>query len=142
MQYELANASASSNAPWTGATWTDQCCFVSIDDIIIYSRNAVEHIYHLRLVSERLSEAGMKIKPDDDKQKSMTYSSESESSEHSLAGGVIQYICYIFSILVSSLHAVEAYIRNIRAEFYSILFYFFIVICVCYLELCIHLYAY
>ena len=78
MPYELANASASSNAPWTGA-WTDQCCFVSIDDIIIYSRNAVEHIYHLRLVSERLSEAGMKIKPDD-KQKSMTYSSESEDS--------------------------------------------------------------
>ena len=141
MPYELANASASSNAPWTGATWTDQCCFVSIDDIIIYSRNAVEHIYHLRLVSERLSEAGMKIKPDDDKQKSMTYSSESEDSEHSLAGGVIQYICYFSSILVSSLHAVEAYIRHIRAEFYFILFHFFIVICDCYLELCIHLYA-
>ena len=55
--------------------------------------------YHLRLVSERLSEAGMKIKPDDGKQKSMTYSSESEDSEHILAGGVIQYIYYIFSIL-------------------------------------------
>ena len=149
MPYELANASASSNAPWTGATWTgplwiDKCCFVSIDDIIIYSRNAVEHIYHLRLVSERLSKAGMKIKPDDGKQKSMTYLSESEDSEHSLAGGVIQYIYYIFSILVSSLHAVEAYIRHIRAEFYFILFYFiilyfFIVICDCYLELCIRL---
>ena len=142
MPYELANASASSNAPWTGATWTDQCCFVSIDDMIIYSRNAVEHIYHLRLVSERLSQAGMKIKPDDGKQKSMTYSSESEDSEHILAGGVIQYIYYIFSILVSSLHAVEAYIRHTRAELYSILFYyfiFFIVICDCYLELCFHL---
>ena len=57
------------------------------------------------LVSERLSQAGMKIKPDDGKQKSMTYSSESEDSEHSLVGGVIQYMCYIFSILVSSLHA-------------------------------------
>ena len=71
----------------------------------------------------------------------MTYSSESEASVHSLAGGVIQYIYYIFSILVSSLHVVEAYIRHIRAEFYSILFYyffFFIVICDCYLELCIH----
>ena len=45
-------------------------------------------------------------------------------------------------MLVSSLHAVEAYIRHIRAEFYSMLFYFFIVICDCYLELCIHLYAY
>ena len=101
MPYELANASASSNAPWTGATWTgatwtDQCCFVSIGDIIIYSRNAFKHIYHLRLVSERLSEAGMKIKPDDGKQKSMTYSSESEDSEYSLAGGVIQYIIILY----------------------------------------------
>ena len=91
MPYELAHASASSNTPWTGAIWIDQCCFVSNDDIIIYSRN-VELIYHLGLVSERLSEAGMKIKPDDGKQKSMTFSSESEDSEHSLAGGVIQYI--------------------------------------------------
>ena len=83
----------------------------------------------------------MKIKPDDGKQNSMTYSSKSEDSEHSLAGGVIQYIYYIFSILVSSLHAVEAYIRHIRAEFHSILLFhiFFIVICGCYLELCIHL---
>ena len=65
----------------------------------------------------------MKIKPDDGKQNSMTYSSESEDLEHSLAGGVIQYIYYIFSILVSSLHAVEAYIRHIRAEFYFILLF-------------------
>ena len=56
----------------------------------------------------------------------MTFSAESEDSEHSLAGGVIQYIYFILSILVSSLHAVEAYIRHIRAEFYSILFYYFI----------------
>ena len=90
MPYELANASASSSASWTGATWTDQCCFVYIDDIIIYSRNAVELIYHLRLVSERLSKAGIKIKPADGKRKSMTYSSETEASKHSLAGGVIQ----------------------------------------------------
>ena len=118
MPYELANASASSSAPWAGAIWTDQCCFVYIDDIIIYNRNAFEHIYHLRLVSERLREAGMKIKPDDGKQNSMTYSSESENSEHSLAGGVIEYIFYIFRVLFSSLHAVEAYIRHrpIRAE--------------------------
>ena len=73
MPYELANALASFYAPWTGATWTGQCCFVSIDDIIIYSRNAVQHIYHVRLVSERLSEAGMEIKSDDGKQNSMTY---------------------------------------------------------------------
>ena len=145
MPYELANASASSNAPWTWATWTDQCCFVSIDDIIIYSRNAVEQIYHLRLVLERLSEAGMKIKSDDGKQNSMTYSSESEDSEHSLAGRVIQYIYYIFGILVSLLHVVEAYIRHIRAEFYSIIFHyfiFFIVICDFYLVLSIRLQPY
>ena len=110
----------------TLATCTNQCCFVSIDDIIKYSRNVVEHLYHLRLVFERLSEAGMKTKLDDGKQNSMTYSSESEDSEHSLAGGVIQYIYYIFSILVFSLHAVEGYIRHIRAEFYSILFSYFI----------------
>ena len=81
--------------------------------IIIYSRNADEHIYHLRLVSERLSEAGMKIKSDDGKQKSMTYSSESEDSEHSLAGGVIQYIYYIFSKIVSSLHAIYFFYCNL-----------------------------
>ena len=68
----------------------------------------------------------MKIKADDSKQNSIAYSSESEDSEHGLAGGVIQYIYYIFSILVSSLHAVEAYIQHIRAEFYSILFHYFI----------------
>ena len=68
-----------------------QCIFVSIDDIIIYSRNAVEHIYHLRLVSERLSEAGIKIKPADGKQKSMTYSSETEASEHSLVIVIYSY---------------------------------------------------
>ena len=59
----------------------------------------------------------MKIKPDDGKQNSMTYSLESEDSEHSLTGGVIQYIYFIFSILVSSLHEVEAYIRHIHADF-------------------------
>ena len=68
----------------------------------------------------------MKIKPDDSEQNSMTYSSESEDSEQSLAGGVIQYICNIFSILFSSLHAVEAFTRHIRAEFYSILLLFFL----------------
>ena len=40
----------------------------------------------------KLSETSMKIKPDDGKQKSMKYSSESEDSEHSLAGGVINLI--------------------------------------------------
>ena len=37
----------------------------------------------------RLSEADMKIKTDNGEQKSITYSLESEYSEHSLAGGVI-----------------------------------------------------
>ena len=68
------------------------------------------------LSTERLSETGMKIKPDNGKQKSMTNSSESEDSERSLAGGVIQNIFYIFSILVSSLYAAKAYIRHIHAE--------------------------
>ena len=69
-----------------------KCCFVYIDDIIVDSRNAAEHIYCLRLVTERLSKAGMKIKPDDGKQKSMTCSSESEGSEYSLTRSAIQYI--------------------------------------------------
>ena len=38
----------------------------------------------------------MKVKPDDGKQNSMTYSSETEDSEHSLAGGVIQYIIILY----------------------------------------------
>ena len=44
-----------------------------------------------------MSETGMKIKSDDGKQKNMIYSSGSEDSEHSLAGGIIQYIYFIFS---------------------------------------------
>ena len=96
---------------------------------IIYSRNAVEHIYHLRFVSEMQSEAGMKIKPDDNKQESMTYLSESEDSEHSLAGGVIQYICYIFSTVNLSPHFTlwrpiyDIYVLNF------ILFYFMFYYC-------------
>ena len=143
MPYEMANASASSYAPWTGATWTDQCCFVSIDDIIIYSSNAVEHIYHLRLVSERLNEAGMKIRPDDVKQNSMTYSSESEDSEHSLAGGVIQYIILYLQytcLLTSSGGGLYTTYTCWIVFYFILLFYiFFIVIYDCYLELCIHL---
>ena len=143
MPYELANASASSNAPWAGATRTDQYCFVSIDDIIIYSRNAVEHIYHLRLVSERLSKAGMKIKPEDGKQKSMTYSSESEDSVYSLARGVKSNTYIIFSVYLSLRFTQWRPIYDIYMLNF-ILFYFIIlfVICDCYLELCIYLQAY
>ena len=84
-EFELANAAASSYAPWTGCylDWSDKWCFVYIDDIIIYCRNAAEHIYHLGLVTKKLSEGGIKIKPDDGKQKSMTYLLEFEDSEHS-----------------------------------------------------------
>ena len=39
------------------------CCFVYIDDIIIYSRNAAEHAHHLKLVMDRLRAAGLKVKP-------------------------------------------------------------------------------
>ena len=148
MPYELVNASASSNAPWTGATWTgatwtDHCCFVFINDIIIYSRNAAEHIYHLRIVLERLSEAGMKIKPDDGKQKSMTYSLESEDSEHSLTRGVKSNTYIIFSVYLYPRFTrwrpiYDIYVLNLILFF----FFFFIVIFYCYLELCIYLHRY
>ena len=37
-------------------------CFVYIDDIIIFSRDPVEHAKHLAMVFERLLEADLKIK--------------------------------------------------------------------------------
>ena len=40
-----------------------KCCFVYIDNIIIYSRNVTEHAYHLILVMDKLREAGLKLKP-------------------------------------------------------------------------------
>lgn len=33
---------------------------VYLDDIIVYSANAQEHLYHLRLVFERLEQYGLK----------------------------------------------------------------------------------
>ena len=125
MRYELTNASAYSNAPWTGA---DQCCFVSIDDIIIYGINAVEPIYYLRLVSERLIEAGIKIKPNNGKQNSMIYSSESEDSEHSLRCNPIHNI--IFSVHLSPRFTrwrpiYDIYVLNFTL-FYLIILYFFL----------------
>ena len=40
-----------------------RCCYVYIDDIVIYSRNLGEHVQHLRLVLERLRHFGLKVKP-------------------------------------------------------------------------------
>ena len=40
-----------------------RCCYVYIDDIVIYSHNLGEHVQHLRLVLERLRHFGLKVKP-------------------------------------------------------------------------------
>ena len=39
-----------------------RCAYVYIDDIVIYSKDPQQHAEHLRLVLDRLREAGMKIK--------------------------------------------------------------------------------
>ena len=38
-------------------------CMVYIDDIVIFSNNVEQHAYHLSLVLERLSQAGLQLKP-------------------------------------------------------------------------------
>lgn len=38
-------------------------CFAYIDDILVYSRNSVEHANHLRIIFERLHEYGVVINP-------------------------------------------------------------------------------
>ena len=38
-------------------------CRCYIDDIIIWSRNMGEHLEHLRIVFQRLREAGLKVHP-------------------------------------------------------------------------------
>ena len=40
-----------------------RCCFVYIDDIVIYSRTPEEHTRHMAEVLEKLRQAGLKVKP-------------------------------------------------------------------------------
>ena len=44
-----------------GLEW--DCCFVYIDDILVASRSFEEHLSHLQLVFDRLSKAGLRLKP-------------------------------------------------------------------------------
>ena len=38
-------------------------CTVFIDDLLIFSRNMKEHLEHLKIILERLEQAGLKVKP-------------------------------------------------------------------------------
>ena len=40
-----------------------KCVFVHIDDILVFSKNDMDHIRHLQLVFDRLRNAGLKLKP-------------------------------------------------------------------------------
>ena len=40
-----------------------QYCIIYLDDIIIFSKTPKEHLHHLRLVFQKISEAGLKLKP-------------------------------------------------------------------------------
>lgn len=40
-----------------------KCCIVYIDDVCIFSKTVEEHAEHLRLVLQRLKEAGLQVKP-------------------------------------------------------------------------------
>ena len=39
-------------------------CLVYLDDVVIFSKSPAEHIRHLQMVLERLSHAGLKLKPE------------------------------------------------------------------------------
>ena len=38
-------------------------CLIYLDDVIIFSKTPAEHVSHLRGVFEKLSQAGLKLKP-------------------------------------------------------------------------------
>ena len=40
-----------------------QYCIIYLDDIIIFSKTPEEHLHQLRLVCQKISEAGLKLKP-------------------------------------------------------------------------------
>ena len=44
-----------------GLKW--QCCLVYLDDVVVFSRTFEQHVKDLRIVFDRLAEAGLKLKP-------------------------------------------------------------------------------
>ena len=40
-----------------------QYCIIYLDDIIIFSKTPEEHLHQLKLVFQKISEAGLKLKP-------------------------------------------------------------------------------
>ena len=65
MPFGLCNAPATfqrlMQVVLSGLEW--DCCFVYIDDILVASRSFDDHIRHLKLVFERLRQAGLRLKP-------------------------------------------------------------------------------
>ena len=59
------------NAPATFQRLMESClgevhlqyCIIYLDDIIIFSKTPEEHLHQLRLVFQKISEAGLKLKP-------------------------------------------------------------------------------
>ena len=51
------------------------CCLIYLDDIIVFSKAPKEHLTQLRVVFEKLKEAGLKLKPSKCEffKKSLTY---------------------------------------------------------------------
>jgi hypothetical protein len=64
MPFGLTNAPATfqryMDAAFAGLKWI--CCLIYLDDVIIFSKDFVEHIEHLKQVFERIRQANLKIK--------------------------------------------------------------------------------